>query len=385
MMDACEGREAAGPRKTGMHRRRLIPLLSVLVAAVVSTYGFAAKAAPAKTVGPCTTATAACIDWIALGDGAARSKVYTSFPLATRNTKVKRALIMVHGTLRNGDLYFSTALTAAFIAKALDDTVIISPSFASADRRCADKLEPNEVSWSCGGDSWRSGGNAASNPKLTSFDLMDRLVARLADKSVFPNLKSVVIAGHSAGGQFVNRYSMANKVHDTAGVAVSYVVANPSSYAWPDASRPLPEKDGAPEAAIAGWKEEDKAHIDFTYGPFDATKVPTYNIWPYGLADRKAGYTAGTSDDQLKKQLASRPITYLLGQVDTLPLGGFDGSPSAMAQGATRRARGEAFVKYVNEHLGGHSKALIVPECGHNARCVFITDAVLPSVFPQLP
>ncbi len=30
------------------------------------------------------------------------------------------------------------------------------------------------------------------------------------------------------------------------------------------------------------------------------------------------------SDDQLKKQLADRPTTYLLGQVDVLPLGGFD-------------------------------------------------------------
>ena len=55
------------------------------------------------------------------------------------------------------------------------------------------------------------------------------------------------------------------------------------------------------------------------------------------------------SDEQLKKQLVARPTTYLLGQVDTLPLGGFDSSCSAMAQGPTRRARGEAFVKYVNE------------------------------------
>jgi hypothetical protein len=90
------------------------------------------------------------------------------------------------------------------------------------------------------------------------------------------------------------------------------------------------------------------------------------------------------SDAQLKAQLASRPTTYLLSQVDTLPLGGFDGSPAAMAQGATRRARGEAFVKFINEHLGAHAKAIIVPECGHNDRCVYTTDAVLPVIFPPL-
>jgi hypothetical protein len=68
--------------------------------------------------------------------------------------------------------------------------------------------------------------------------------------------------------------------------------------------------------------------------------------------------------------------------VDTLPLGGFDDSPPAMAQGATRRARGEAFVKYVNETLQGHGKVIIIPECGHNDRCVYTTDSALAVIFP---
>ena len=53
-----------------------------------------------------------------------------------------------------------------------------------------------------------------------------------------------------------------------------------------------------------------------------------------------------------------------------------------MAQGPTRRARGEAFVNYLNSHPGGHATAVIVPECGHNDRCVYTTDAVLPLIFP---
>ena len=39
--------------------------------------------------------------------------------------------------------------------------------------------------------------------------------------------------------------------------------------------------------------------------------------------------------------------------------------------------------KYVNEALGARSTAIIVPECGHNDRCVFTTDIVLPVIFPQ--
>ena len=88
------------------------------------------------------------------------------------------------------------------------------------------------------------------------------------------------------------------------------------------------------------------------------------------------------SDDQIRKNLVERPTTYLLGQVDVLPLGGFDSSPSAMAQGPTRRARGEAFFKYVNGTLGAKHKAIIVPECGHNDRCIYTTDIVFPVIFP---
>src|SRR5204863_9907877 len=119
-----------------------------------------------------------------------------------------------------------------------------------------------------------------------------------------------------------------------------------------------------------------------TFGPFDPTKSATYNRWPMGLESR-TGYVEKMTDEQLKKQLVERPTTYLLGQVDTLPLGGFDSSPNAMAQGPTRRSRGEAFYKYVTEQLGAKHAIQVVPECGHNDRCVFTTDSVLPVMFPK--
>jgi hypothetical protein len=108
----------------------------------------------------------------------------------------------------------------------------------------------------------------------------------------------------------------------------------------------------------------------------------TYDQWPYGFQNR-SGYSVSESDDQLKQQLVARPTTYLLGELDVLPLGGFDGSCSAMAQGPTRLARGEAFAKYVNEGLGAHHTATIVPLCGHNARCMFTAEPALALIFPK--
>ena len=279
---------------------------------------------------------------------------------------------MVHGADRNADHYFATATAAGFLAGALDNTIIIAPRFAAGD----DKVASNEVVWPSRGDSWRSGGMSPSNPTLSSFDFADEILRKLGNKKNFPNLTKIVVTGHSAGGQFATRYEMANKVHGTLpGVSISYVVANPSSYAWPAAVRPLPTGDADPALADkeALGDSGEKVHSQFTYGPFDSAKVAGFDRWPAGL-EQRAGYTAQMSDDQLKKQLVERPTTYILGQVDILPLGGFDSSPTAMAQGPTRRARGEAFFKYVNGTLGAKHNAIIVPECGHNDRCMFTSE-----------
>ncbi len=337
----------------------------------------APRARVAPPAQPCTSPTAACEQWIVFGGGPARSMTYSSYPLAKKNATVTRALIMVHGAGRNADHYFGTALAAAFLAGALENTVIVAPRFIASP----DKPEANEVLWA---NTWRSGGTSPSNPPLTSFDLMDEIVRLLTDKKTFPNLTKIVIAGHSAGGQVATRYAMASKMHGTAGVSFSYVVANPSTYAWPAAVRPLPTGDADPATADkeALGPNGDKVNTQFAFGPFDSTKSPRFNRWPAGLEDL-SGYTAGMTADQLRRQLVERPTTYLLGQVDILPLGGFDSSSTAMAQGPTRRARGEAFFKYVTETLGAKHKAIIVSECGHNDRCVFTTNVVLPVIFPQ--
>ena len=360
-----------------------LPLLLSIGALVTSSAVLDRVPRAAAPAAPCTTATAACERWITLGGGPARSMVYSSYPLDKPNAAVTRALIMIHGANRNADHYFETAMSAAFLAGALENTIVVAPHLIAAP----DKPEPNEVLWPNRGDTWRSGGMSPSNPTLSAFDFMDEIVRTLANKKVFPNLKNIVVAGHSAGGQFVTRYEMANKVHDAIaaqGSTVTYVVANPSSYAWPAAVRPLPTGDADPATADkeALGPDGEKVHTQFTYGPFDAAKAANFDHWPAGLEGR-TGYTAQETDAQLVKQLVGRPTTYLLGQVDVLPLGGFDSSPSAMAQGPTRRARGEAFVKYITETLGAKPNAIIVPECGHNDRCIFTTDIVFPSIFPK--
>jgi pimeloyl-ACP methyl ester carboxylesterase len=322
-------------------------------------FGWASTAAAQ----PCTTATQECTRWVKLG-GESRSLVYSNYPLDKKKENITRALIVVHGAGRDADNYFRTGLAATFLAGGLDNTMVISPRFASNNGNCRDTLAANEVSWPCSGHSWRSGGVANNDAKLTSYDFMDAVVRALTRKENFPNLKSIVISGHSAGGQFATRYGMANQIHDSAGVPITYVVSNPSSYSYLDPERP------------GGANNELR--------PFgDARNCTTYDNWPYGLKNR-VGYASKISDEQLKKQMAARPMTYLLGELDVLPLDGFDSSCPAMAQGPTRFARGQAYAAYVKANYNAPHQVVAVPLCGHHARCMFTSEAALPVLFPKM-
>lgn len=346
-----------------------------MLLALATMLALPAVAAPT----PCVSATPRCTDWVVLGGGPSRSLVYRTFPLDQRNEAITRVFVLIHGAGRNADDYFLSATAAAFLGGALENTLVISPRMASNDGAgCRDSLGVNEISWPC--DAWRSGGPAPGNAAVTSFDFLDELLRKAARKEVFPNVKVIVVAGHSAGGQVVNRYAMANRVHESLGVPVRYVVSNPSSYAWPSNERPASAAWSLTANAPGYIAEADSGAPAFR-AMGTGRGCTSYDQWPYGMQNR-SGYSASQPDDQLRKQLASRPVTYLLGELDILPLGGFDGSCAAMAQGPTRLARGQAFAKYVNEKLGARHAVTVVPLCGHNARCMFTANVTLPLIFP---
>src|SRR6185295_2997218 len=94
------------------------------VAVVVALWGSAAVAAT-----PCTADKEECMRSVALA-GSSRGLVHSTYSLDERNDTITRALIVVHGAGRNADNYFRSAVAAAFLANALDNTIVISPRFA---------------------------------------------------------------------------------------------------------------------------------------------------------------------------------------------------------------------------------------------------------------
>lgn len=319
--------------------------------------------------GACTAVSPACTEKVPLASGSRWSLVYRSHPLTARNDSIRRAFILVHGQGRNAGDYFRTAVAAAFLAGRLDDTLVISPRFAVNDGRSInDALGEGEVSWGA----WRGSEPSLTDPKLSSFDLPDEILKLLARKNVFPNLNSIVVAGHSAGGQFVHRYAAASRVAGTIAVPVRFVVSNPSSYLYLGPERLAPSATCSEKGGCTG-----------EFVPYaEGRNCTTFNRYLYGLSDRR-GYTESLTDDQLKSQLAKRDVTYLLSELDTLPIAGFDSSCPAMAQGPNRLARGIAYWNYIRSRFQAEHKLIIVPLCGHNARCVFTSDPALNLVFPK--
>jgi hypothetical protein len=186
---------------------------------------------------------------------------------------------------------------------------------------------------------------------VTTYDVIDELIRRFADKKKFPKLQHVVLMGHSAGGQFLSRYAAASKM-EPAGVSVRYVVSNPSSYLYLDAARP------GPTAGCGG-----------------------FNSWKYGM-EKRTGYAAGLADDVMQKNLARRDVVYLLGEYDVTPQFGFDASCGAMAQGPNRLQRGIDYFGYITGKYGAKHKLVKVPNCGHNGRCMLVANEARETLFP---
>ena len=241
---------------------------------------------------------------------------------------ISRAVIVLHGRLRNADVYYGSARTAQAAAGAAGAaTLMIVPQFLADIDVEAHQLPPDTLRWTLEG--WEGGDDATGPKPASSFEALDAILARLADRTLFPNLKDIVVAGHSGGGQVVQRYAIAGRGEaplKAAHIAVRYVVANPSSYAYFSDQRPQPEV---------------------------AAACPRYNDWKYGMGGRP-DYLAKPTPAELETAYVARQVIYLLGTKDTNPNHpALDRSCMAEAQGPYRYARGHSYAATMAARDGG--------------------------------
>jgi hypothetical protein len=261
--------------------------------------------------------------------------------------EIKQVIFMIHGANRNADDYFcSTQSLLSHPPKnvqnvlPLQSVLLIAPWFATTvdgdipltNGGAALRWNGSDVS-----GTWRYGANAIfpsfvrrhSTSTYSSFALLDSMISFVLEsiehvtdgshvrQQRFPNLQRLVVAGHSSGGQFVQRWSLLTSIWDRQ--VIKSVVANPSSYAY---LTPLRNSNGE-------WSMPKKEFcID-------------YNHWEWGMGDFNDSLSAmgwkSTLDvpvyvqramslygniQNLTNAFALRDVTYLAGGLDVCNIPG---------------------------------------------------------------
>lgn len=152
--------------------------------------------------------------------------------LADINDNVNRAVVVIHGASRKAGGAFRNTLNSAEEAGADQATFILAPHFLMEIDIDEHSLPSNVLFWSNAG--WKQGDESLStseNPRpagISSFAVMDTILLRLAERN--PNLQAIILAGHSAGGQFVNRYASGSQMEQTLsaefGISFRYIIAH---------------------------------------------------------------------------------------------------------------------------------------------------------------
>ncbi|MEN0108983.1 MAG: hypothetical protein AAGC84_21520 [Pseudomonas sp.] len=303
-----------------------------------------------------------------LGSGTGRYpfEVYANAPLTTPTLPVTRAVILLHGIKRNASDYFENGtalLTNAGLGA--DTTLLLAPHFLTDADSEADS-HPGVPRWAPG--QWLHGSPSFSG--VSAFQVLDDLLALLADRQRFPALREVVLVGHSAGGQLVQRYAIFNRA-DTRlaanGIHLRYGVASPSSYLYFDHQR---------------WQHQQLQSSA-------QRQCPGYNRYRYGL-DNLPAYASRQklSPRQWFARYAGRDVVYLVGADDNNPEARvMDHSCSAQLQGATRQQRQVNYVAY-EQQLGTQWKVKVVhPQVqiegiGHDSAALFAAPATAKVLLP---
>ena len=285
-----------------------------------------------------------------------RLPYYASHDLATAQPGLVRVVIVVHGTLRNADSYFEVMQDAAGLAGAAgDSTLIIAPQFLTDDDVEHFELGPQALCWLY--DGWRQGDQSVSGSHggLSSFAVADSLL--MLATQVCPDLREAVITGHSAGGQFANRYAasspLPDRLREDFGVHFRSVVANPSTYVYFSSERWV--RGTAYEFATPSAGQIDDC--------------PTWDDYKYGLQNPNPYFTLPA--DTVRARYARRHVVHLLGQEDVNPYDVYlDRTCPAMMQGDYRLERGVVYWNYLQytlgDQLGAQQAIAVVPWAGHH-------------------
>lgn len=258
--------------------------------------------------------------------------------------ELEEVIFVVHGQNRNADEYFNYMANTVSSLDLQNKALVIAPNFRETSSG------NNGLFW---GNGWREGANSENvSSNISSFSVIDEILKKLSDPQKFPNLKKVIISGHSSGATFVQHYALANKAENLyQALDFTYVVANNQYFYYPDERR------------------FDESTGEF----FTPSTCSGYNFWPYGF-EFAVEYLNGIDKAAVTEQQISRNTIYLLGENDTSTTGTLNTEDcAATLLGSNRFKRGENIFRFMDTFYNGQNdhRKITVPNVGHDGEAMF--------------
>ena len=291
---------------------------------------------------------------------------YRNIPLANTSADIKYAIISLHGDGRNADEHFNIIGQATINAGLEDSTILLAPVYPFQDDINQYNLGDDVLYWS--DTDWNAGDlsrNTQSNPRpfrISSFSTMDSIYHRLVENN--PNLKRIVLTGHSAGSQMVVRYAAGGRAQadlTETGIDFVFVPTNTPSFLYYDNNRVL----------------NQNAEV-FEFGPSDCGSASQYK---YGL-DNLNQYMENTGEATIIENHKQADVTYLIGQYD---FGGQTNTCARMVQGSSRLIRTHVYFSYIGFFYGdsvyNNHRMAEIPAAYHEFDEIVFTDCGMNALF----
>ncbi len=291
---------------------------------------------------------------------------YRNISLDSTSEHIKYAIVSLHGDGRNSYEHFSVITQLTTSVGLQDSTILLAPTYPIQDDINQYNLGDNVLYWPDG--DWNAGDlsrNTQSNPRpfrISSFSTVDTIYHRLAENN--PNLKKIVLTGHSAGSQMVVRYAAGGRAQGALGennIEFVYVPVNTPSFLYYDGNRVL-----------------DEATEVFDFGPTGCTSA---NQYKYGL-DNLNQYMETTGETTIIDRFKLANTTYLIGQYD---FGGQTNTCARMVQGYSRLIRTHIYFSYIGYFYGdtiyNNHRMAEIPGASHDFGETVLTDCGKKSIF----
>lgn len=304
-----------------------------------------------------------------------------------RRKSIRTIIVVVHGSGRNADDYLSCSV-ASIPHNKRDSTLVIVPRFLAPQDGTVNVTNSNTtlLRWDENypvPHTWRYGADAI-NTTISSYQAMDVLVQQFHRKQ-FPSLERIVVAGHSAGGQFTHRWALtsgspvwgdhpnssSSSLDASRRIPIRVIVANPRSFCYLDGQRYVNGTLRLPDKAAR-------------------EACPGYNSWEWGLApggslstpykDRALASVGGAKRMALRYSL--RNVVYIAGEFDVLEVR--SSCEDDDFQGFNRRQRSQFFFASLKDLYPLHRhRRLVAKSTPHDHCLIFQSDAYQEEVFGE--